>query len=374
MEDKLFISNREKEALINYLSGNFNESDSSTLKNWLEKSQEHKFFLDQLSDIWQASRLPVIDDKIDVQSVWDELEIQLHYKNKNPFQWKRWIQIAAVVIVSMLAGGTGFYFLNLKTSSSDVASQIVEYVAPLGSRSYVKLHDGSKVWLNSGTSIKYANNFGTHNRDIQLSGEAFFEVAKNKNLPFIVNTGEISVTALGTKFNVKAYKEEKTIETTLLEGSVKLESSVVKLQENLVLKTNEKAVFTKKEQFLNIVENTTGEKEGEKTATNKPSMQIIQKIDPVPIVSWKEKRWIISNEKLGSLSVKLERRYDVNVIFDNEILKEYSFGGTLEDETLEQILTAISFAAPIKYVVDSKTVYIMADGKKMEKFKNLLME
>jgi hypothetical protein len=125
---------------------------------------------------------------------------------------------------------------------------------------------------------------------------------------------------------------------------------------------------------LAIVDKNLFDKKEDKVTTVKPSLKIIQSVDPVPVVSWKEKRWIISNEKLGTLSVKLERRYDVNFIFDNEILKEYSFGGTLEDETLEQILKAISFAAPIKYIIDGKTVYIMADGKKMEKFKNLLME
>ncbi len=372
MEHKLFISNQEKEVLINYLSGNFSESDSLTLKAWLEKNQEHKLFLDQVTDIWQASHYSEISKKINVQSVWNELEGQLHQK-KNPFQWKRWLQIAAVAFVSMVFGAIGYYFINTNVSSYTPTAQTIEYVAPLGSRSYVKLNDGSKVWLNSGTTIKYTNDFGSDNRNIELSGEAFFEVAKNKNLPFKVNTGEISVTALGTKFNVKAYSEEKTIETTLLEGSVKLESDVVKLKENLVLKRNEKAVFTKKDQSINIQNNTTPNQE-EKTASVKPSMQIIQSIDPEPIVSWKEKRWIISNEKLGALSVKLERRYDVNIIFDNELLKDYSFGGTLEDETLEQVLKAISYAAPIKYIIDGKTVYIMADGEKMEKFKDLLQK
>lgn len=77
---------------------------------------------------------------------------------------------------------------------------------------------------------------------------------------------------------------------------------------------------------------------------------------------------------MGDLAILLERRFDVNLIFDNELLKEYSFGGTLEDETLDQILEAISFTSPIKYVIENKTVYIKSDGFKMEKFKNLLME
>ena len=203
-----------------------------------------------------------------------------------------------------------------------------------------------------------------------LTGEAFFEVEKNKALPFVVKTSEIDVIALGTKFNVKAYSEERTIETTLIEGSVKLESSTVKLADNLLLKPNEKAVFTKKNQSMELIAQQTQTKKDDVIA--KPKLEIIESVETKPIISWKDQRWVINNEKLGDLAVKLERRYDVNFIFDNDLLKEYSFRGTLEDETLEQIMDAIKFSSPIKYVLDKKTVYVMADGKKMEKFKNLM--
>lgn len=375
MKNKLFISDREKEALINYLSGNFNADDSSVLDSWLSKNKQNKLLFDQFSDVWQASYYSHFNKKIDVQTAWTELQAQIQKKSENQIQWKRWLQIAAVVTVSFLVGGLGSYFSTTQHTPA-FKSQMVEYVVPLGARSFIKLNDGSKVWLNSGTTIKYENTFGLNNRNIDLSGEAFFEVAKNEQLPFIVNTGEISVTAVGTKFNVKAYKEEKTTETTLIEGSVKLNGIKVKLADNLILKPNEKAVYTKRNRLIELSSGTNSTKDeiNDKKEITQPKLQVIESIEPEAIISWKEKRWIIRNEKLGSLSVKLERRYNVNFIFDNEILKEYSFGGTLEDETLEQILNAISFAAPIKYVIDGKTVYIMGDGQKMKKFKNLLME
>lgn len=373
MNDKLYISDREKEALINYLSASNCEQDLSVLNTWLNKDRKNKLWLDQFTDIWQASNYAQVHPKIDVQRAWEEIQVLLQQHHKKNVLQRNWIQVAAIVVLAMLSGALATYFIG-KNTAQQVISPMVEYVAPLGSRSFVKMPDGSKIWLNSGTTIKYQTSFGTDNRTIDLSGEAFFEVAKNKALPFRVNTGEISVTALGTKFNVKAYKEEKTIEATLLEGAVKLESDVVKLSENLVLKRNEKAVFTKEGQSMQVIGADASAEQEESAGRSKASLQIIEEIDPVPIVSWKEKRWIISNEKLGSLAVKLERRYDVNFIFDNEILREYSFGGTLEDETLEQVLKAISFAAPIKYVIDGKMVYIMADGQKMEKFKKLLME
>ncbi len=371
MEKKIIISDSEKRALIEYFSGSVHGNTMSILNNWLETDDQNKLLFDQLSDIWQAGSYAGVNNKIDVEHAWSELQKQLHVENNQLRIWSTvWLRIAAVFVFAFFLGGSAIYLFN-KVSGNKLASSVIEYVAPLGSRSFIQLADGSKVWLNSGSTIKYKNTFGAKNREISLNGEAFFEVAKNKHLPFVVKTSEINVVALGTKFNVKAYQEEKTIETTLIEGSVRLESDCVKLTGNVVLSPNQKATYTKKH-----ISTESEAKQPEKTETadseTKPKLAIEKEVKPEPIISWKEKRWIINNEKLGDLAVKLERRYDVNFIFDNELLKDYSFGGTLEDETLEQIMDAISFSSPIKYIIDNKIVYVMADGQKMERFKNLL--
>lgn len=368
------ITEPEKLALVNYLTGDFSKTDSIVLNKWIERSENNRILFDEFVDIWQASSYKKIDRQINIDKAWNEINSQMQTnKTRRISSWKEIARIAAVFIIALFLGGTGYYFIN-KNSVSKFESQYVEYVSPLGSRSFVQLSDGSKVWLNSGSTLKYKSSYGTDNRDLLLTGEAFFEVEKNKNLPFVVKTSEINVTALGTKFNVKAYSEEKTIETTLLEGSVKLESTTVNLNQNVILKPKEKAVFTKKNQSINLISaQQNDEQEAAKTKT-KPKLEILKSIEPEPIVSWKDKRWVIANEKLGGLAVKLERRFNVNFIFDNEVLKEYSFGGTLEDESLEQIMKAIQLTSPIKYIIDKQTVYIMADGKEMEKFKNILIE
>ena len=370
----LTISDEEKIALVNYLTGHFTSTDSAALKEWLEKNENNKILFDQFVSIWQTNSFKNISSQIQLEEAWNELNSRLK-KNKNPLNisWIELIRIAAVFVIALFIGALGYYLLS-KNSSSTSGNQYVEYISPLGSRSFVQLSDGSKVWLNSGSTLKYHRSYGINNRELLLSGEAFFEVEKNKNLPFIVKTSEINITALGTKFDVKAYSEEQTIETTLIEGSVSLESTTVNLNQNVVLKPNEKAVFTKKNQSIELISQQQNKNKQTATAITKPKLEIIESIEPEPIISWKDKRWIISNEKLGDLAVKLERRYDVNFIFDNDLLKDYSFGGTLEDESLEQVMKAIQFSSPIKYIIDDKTVYVMADGKKMEKFKNLLMK
>jgi len=354
MKKNMNITEQEKTAIINYLSGGFSATDADILKKWLSANEDNKILFDQFSDIWQASYFHKAKDKINPEEAWSDIQAQLHFTKSGSSKvlWKEVLRYAAVFVFAAFLGTMGYHFLRPQ-NQPQIDNKVVEFMAPLGSRSYVQLADGSKVWLNAGTTISYQNSYGINNRKIQLSGEAYFNVSKNKELPFVVDAGEISVTALGTEFNVKAYYEEKRIETTLVEGSVQLDGNTFKLGKEVILKPNQKAIFTYSE---------------------KPTMEIVEDVDPRPVVSWKEERWVIQNEKLGELAKKLERRYDVNFIFDDEVLKEYAFGGTLEDENIEQIMKAISYTAPIKYVIQDNTVYIMADGNKMKKFKSLLME
>jgi transmembrane sensor len=373
MEKNLNISSNEKRALISYFSGRLSDEDSKTLNDWLGKCKANQLLFDQLSDVWQSANFVKYHEKIDVEKAWEEIQYRLDKNNSAQQQTTfKWLKVAAIFLLAFVSGGIGHYFLSQKPEPTEPPLQ-VEYVAPLGSRSFVKMPDGSKIWLNAGTTLTYTTAFGADNRKVNLSGEAFFEIEKNARLPFIVQTSQINITALGTKFNVKAYEEEKTIETTLIEGAVKLEGNNFRLAEEVVLKTNEKAIFTKKAQSVEINERIHPPANDIKEVTPKTGLKIISSVESAPIISWKEERWVINNEKLGSLSQKLERRFAVNIIFDTELLKDYSFGGTLEDETLEQVLDAICSSSPIKYVIEGKTVYIMSDKQKMEKFKHLLM-
>ncbi len=374
MEKNLNISLNEKKAIIDYFSGNLSAEDSKILNTWLEKSEANKLLFDQLSEVWQSVNFVKHHKTIDVENAWKEIQYRLNKSNFAQQQTTfKWLKVAAIFVLAFISGGFGHYFLSQKPEPTNSPLH-VEYLAPLGSRSFIKMPDGSKIWLNAGTTLKYKNNFGIDNREVCLTGEAFFEIEKNPQLPFIIQTSQLNITALGTKFNVKAYAEERTIETTLIEGSVKLEGNDFKLAEDVILKKNEKAIFTKKAQTIEINEKNQLPANEVNEVKPKTELKIISSIESAPVISWKEERWIINNEKLGSLSKKLERRYAVNFIFDNELLKDYSFGGTLEDETLEQVLDAICSSSPIKYLIEGKTVYIMSDNQKMEKFKHLLMK
>ncbi len=240
--------------------------------------------------------------------------------------------------------------------------------------------DGTSIWLNADTKLRYSVDYGTKNRNIYLDGEAYFKVAKNKKLPFRVNTSGITVTALGTVFNVKAYPEEKVIETTLEEGSVRIDpvvkGKVKKTALSILLKPNQKAVYQKRGQEMSVAGKAPEEIVRNEPVTEPKLLPI--KLDTSTVTdirlytSWKDSRWIFKNEKLGSLAVLLERRYDVHIQFENEALKDYAFSGILKEESLEQVLSALSFTAPIRYEIHFKDVRLFDDNRIKKEYQKIL--
>jgi len=159
----------------------------------------------------------------------------------------------------------------------------------------------------------------------------------------------MSVMALGTKFNVKAYPEETAVETILLEGSVKLQNSETGKRSEILLNPGQKAILN--------------------SGSNK--FEVLATSDTYE-VSWITNKWVIKNTKLGEFAKLLERRYNIDFTFSDERIKEYEFGGTIKDETIEQVLTAISYSAPLKYKIINKHVTLTIDEHKVDKYKALL--
>jgi ferric-dicitrate binding protein FerR (iron transport regulator) len=160
----------------------------------------------------------------------------------------------AVAMVLLFAAGSLFSFFIFNRAPERIPVSYSEIKAPLGARSEIRLPDGSTVWLNAGSKIRYQNVFNKENRFISLEGEAYFKVAKNPDLPFNVKTGGLNIVAIGTEFNVKAYNDEGIIETTLVEGkvSIKHDQKAFKKSETVVLEAHQKAVFVKENQQLTI--------------------------------------------------------------------------------------------------------------------------
>jgi len=283
------------------------------------------------------------------------------------------LRIAAIVVVTFLLGGTLSYFI-FNTRSKEIYSYC-EVSASLGSTSEIVLPDNTHVWLNAGSKVKYSTSFNQNDRLIYLEGEGYFKVAKNKELPFIVDAFGFEVKAVGTEFNVKAYKDDATIETTMVEGKVTLQHSRENILEGVFLVPNQRATFFKSKETLTIEAlNELKEKKEEIKYIPENRLVIASRIDPKSIVSWKENQLIIEREKLSVLVEKLSRKYNFTFVFKSEDIKRFRFSGTLEDETLQQVMDVIKISSPIDYTIVGKTVIIERNDKRVPEFEKLLKQ
>ena len=264
----------------------------------------------------------------------------------------------AAVLIAFLTG----ILVNKHWTDKIQSTNLVynEIVVPLGAKSIVTLSDGTKVWLNAGSKLRYPVNFLAKSREVYLEGEAFFDVAKMKSKLFVVKTFNLNIKVYGTQFNVKSYPEENQIQTTLVKGSVAIESTTEK--NTIYLKPNQTVTY-----YKSIPKKSSAEKPKPEVASKNKKIDVADKvvmipeIDPLPITSWKDSLWIIDGEELDHLAVKLERRFNVRISFQSESLKKYRFSGTLKEETFEQVLKIIRLSAPIQYSIENNNVVFTED-------------
>ncbi len=283
------------------------------------------------------------------------------------------LTLAAIFCFAFFLGRIFNQIDGKKSPKLAVIETYNEIKTPLGGRSEIKLADGTNVIMNGGSTLKYSSEFNSKNRDLILDGEAYFKVAKNINLPLIVNAGNIKIKATGTEFNVKAYQEEGLIETTLIEGKVEIIQKNNNSEENklLELTPNQKAIYVKELDHITlgkIKENETLAVKPAKLGSDK--LLVSSKVNVDQITAWTKNKLIFRGENLESLCIQLQRKYNVTFVFGNEEIKKYRFSGILLDETLEQVLNVIKLTAPIDYLLDGKNVLMVSNKEQVEKYSN----
>jgi len=344
--------------IINYLKGNISKEEHKLLKEWLIESTENQLLFDQMREIWLVAKQSDKDFVFDCKKAFTEFknlvkekpQKQQHKTISFSYQW------AAAIALIFIASGFMLYYLGTVQPREEVFAY-QEIIVPYGARSTVRLPDGSDVVLNAGTTLRYNTGFAKKNRNLWLDGEGYFDVHKLE-IPFVVHSGTVQIKALGTAFNVRAYSSEKKIEATLVEGRLAINNIDIrnKSRKEIILFPNQKLVISEQQDSVSrkLITQNQVDKDGQ-MRKNKALVKF-EKIDPLPDISWKDNEWVIYRESLADLSVKMERRYDIQVIFQDDQLKSFRYTGTLLNESLEQVLRAMTLVSPIHYKVEGKNV------------------
>lgn len=258
---------------------------------------------------------------------------------------KNYVLTSLGVFLILISGA--FLLLNPVNSQhaekkiSTETAKIVEVSTKPGSKTRLVLPDSSIVWLNAGSKLNYATHFGTAERTVTLTGEAYFDVKKS-TIPFLIHAGKVRIKVLGTAFNVRNYPEEEKVETSLIRGKVEV-TMQNRPETKYALTPNEKLVLNTAENLLP----SKNRKDQEPFSILSP----LHYLDNNTIVetSWIENKLVFDDETFEEVASKMERWYGIKIIFKNERLKKERLHGTIENLTIQQALEYLKYSTPFRY-------------------------
>lgn len=279
-----------------------------------------------------------LKDEVDVHEEWQRLSSKIKEEKIEPQKQtqktKRFplslLKYAAAIILGFTISSVPLVWT--KEAPEQIAIGSYKLHTDKGEKSYIELPDGSKVWLNTCTTLEYASDYGITNRNIHLNGEAYFEVAKNKEIPFIVKTNGIDVKALGTAFNISAYSDDTELITTLYSGQVSVQPTLTK--QEVLLAPNQMAVYYKDRHRIEKKES-----------------------DDYEGIQWRDGILSFEMMQLEDIAKMLERNYDIVFQYENQRIRKLHFSGTFRSsESINDILKVITTNTSIGYQVNKDTI------------------
>lgn len=327
------MQNRIYHILQKGRSENAQESDKQEMFALFHRAENEYELKGNLLEELNNSKVPetTSPDFIGIfEKLWAKIEKSKKQSKSKTRYLNTFIKVAAAVVIGLFIG---FYITSIKNSQEPVY-----YAAhsPRGSVSEMVLPDGSIIFLNSDSRIKYSIDGEKGIREVFLNGEAWFEVEKNKKKPFVVHTPLYDVNVTGTQFNIKAYDSDNKVTTTLEEGKVIIQSTEnFRLAENITLKPGEQVVLDKDSRELTI-----------KTVNTKW------------FTSWKDNKLIFVNMNMKEFIVILERKYGVDIEVKNKAILDVHVDCTIKNETIIEILEIVKKTLPVNYEIVGQKIEI----------------
>lgn len=323
--------------IVRYLTGDIDERSAAELREWITASKANQDSFAEYQEIWFSSGMAQGLRKYEmdkdqayarflqaIRSKEGTSALESTVQDKKGIFLKRWLQVAAaivvIMVVSYIAYNQGQYNL-----SSEFANVTIK--APMGSRSSTVLPDGTQVWLNAGSELSYSQGFGINDRKVVLNGEGFFSVKHNAKKPFTVHSSSMKVTVLGTKFNVRDYADDNTAEVALEEGKVALDN-LLRHSATKEMKPGDKIILDK----------TTGDMIQD-THTSKSDY------------SWKAGTLVFEGDGIDVIAKKIERSYNIKVYVRNPELQQLKLHATFlpGEQSLREVLNSLKETKKVRY-------------------------
>lgn len=309
---------KTEQLIARYLNGECSTTEQNELLGWIDALEENKKLFYRIKDVWDAS-LKKEDRSNQALLHFYKQQAAKNNHSKKVIQLWRWAaSIAAILVVGLVS-------VVLLNTQPEASNNMVTFKVPLGSRSEVMLADGSHVVLNSGSEITYPGTFNSKQREVTLTGEAFFKVKSDKAHPFIVKTSDFDVHVTGTQFNVCSYNDNNYSSLILSEGKVGIK-------------------FSGNDEVVDI-------SPGEQLNMNRENLKYhISETEVETAIAWKDGEFSFKEIAFPELIKRLERWYDVSLVYSAPELKKMEYSGRFKNqETIWQVLDALKLTTPIDY-------------------------
>jgi ferric-dicitrate binding protein FerR (iron transport regulator) len=319
--------------IAGYFSGNLCDEERHELRAWIDAAPENRKYFLSMQEIWFSTiSASGNDHRFDKESAYQRFLARIgKHGETGRHHWRiLWQSAAAIVVLGLVA------YTSFRQGSEHVKDQFTDITieAPSGSRIKMYLPDGTLVWLNTGSKLVYSQGFGFNERKVNLSGEGYFEVAKNEKLAFSVQTEELDVNVIGTIFNFRNYPDDLEATVSLLEGKV-LVSNQVKKGESNVLLPDQKILLDKKNGEMRLI-----------------------RVKARNTVEWTSGYLFFDDELLPDMVRELERSYDVNIILTHPDLEKLRFYGCFirKELSIEEVVDILVSAGNLQYSRNGKEI------------------
>uniref|UniRef100_UPI0032180FD8 FecR family protein n=1 Tax=uncultured Draconibacterium sp. TaxID=1573823 RepID=UPI0032180FD8 len=320
--------------ITNKITGEYSDADEKAVQEWIGSDKENKKIFDRLFQIWQYNP----------KQIHDNSALYHKFKNrKNQFENRKTVR--PFVYYALRISAVLFFLISLVFTTSylyqSANNELVyqQISVPKGSRSSFNLPDGTKVWLSNNSVISFPSKFTGNTRELELEGEAYFEVTHNKKKPFIVNIGTNRIKVLGTRFSVTAYPDDNEVRADLVEGKIQFD------------------IRNKEDGF-----NSYLVKPSHSLVLDQSSGRVYEAEVPDGFYDyWHKGIYEFRNETLEDLAVRIDRIYNTQVIFQDEVLKSKRFSGTISiDDNIFTFIEAVKSTSiePIDYKYEKNKLYI----------------